>query len=254
MRVEPDGEELERLDQRARLGAEGLASPAAADTRRFYNTPDVSIFRDPLQGRRYVSIAIGSGYRAHPFDTSAADRFYGLRDPAVFAPLPQTAYDTYDVIEEADLVEVSGSVKKVIAADERGWMFTLPPDEKVLAESVTFNNQILFVSFDPNSVGAQNCGVGAGTNYLYRVSVVNGDPIVNNLDGITPGLEDEARRTQLAQGGIAASPTILFPSPEAGCTGDDCKPPPLICIGVECVPEDDWLPPVRTLWTEDGIE
>ena len=62
------------------------------------------------------------------------------------------------------------------------------------------------------------------------------------------------RRTTLQQGGIAPSPTVLFPSPPDNCTGDDCKIPPLLCVGVECptVPFDN--NPVRTLWTQDGIE
>jgi len=238
----------------ARLGAEGLSSPSAADTRRFYNAPDISIFRDPVQGRRYVSIAVGSGYRARPFDVSAADRFYALRDPAVFGALDQTAYDNYDVIEESELVEVSGSVQNVIAPDDRGWMFTLPGDEKVLAESVTFNDQIFFTSFDPTDVGADTCGVGRGANYLYRVSVVNGDPVVLNLDAVTPALADEERREKLGQTGIAPTPTILFPTPDATCTGAACSPPPVMCVGVECSSPGFNNVPVRTLWTQDGID
>ena len=64
----------------ARLGAEGLAAPSDAETRRFYNTPDVSMFTDKTQNRRFISVSIGSGYRAHPFDLSAQDRFYSIRD------------------------------------------------------------------------------------------------------------------------------------------------------------------------------
>jgi len=85
--------------------------------------------------------------------------------------------------------------------------------------------------------------------------VINGDPIVNNLDTITPGTEDQERREQLAQGGIAPSPTILFPSPTVtNCTGDECSPPPVLCVGVECSEPGFENNPVRTLWTQDGIE
>ena len=239
----------------AQLGAEGVAgTPSAAETRRFYNTPDISIFRDPIQGRRYVSIAIGSGYRARPFDVTATDMFFALRDPAVFNQLTQNDYDNYDVIKVSDLVEVSGNVKANIPASADGWKFTLPPNEKVLAGSITFNNEIFFVSFDPRNVGAQTCGTGQGTNFLYRVSVINGDPIVNNLDSVTPSMADAARRGQLAQGGIASTPAVIFESPPANCTGAACSPPPIICIGVECRDDLPALPPVRTLWTQDGIQ
>ena len=69
-----------------------------------------------------------------------------------------------------------------------------------------------------------------------------------------PGTEDQLRVQDLAQGGIAPSARFLFPSPEANCTGADCNPPPLGCIGVECFDPGFENNPVRTLWTQDGIE
>jgi type IV pilus assembly protein PilY1 len=82
---------------------------------------------------------------------------------------------------------------------------------------------------------------------------MNGD-LIADLNTIVAGDEDKARVQDLAQGGIAPSPAFLFPSPDPSCTGDDCSPPPIGCIGVECF--DPGFPnfPVRTLWTQDGIE
>ena len=91
-------------------------------------------------------------------------------------------------------------------------------------------------------------------NYLYRMSAINGDPIVPNIGTLDPGASDEQRRSRLQQGGIAPSPTVLFPSPEDDCTGDDCDPPPLYCVGVECNEPGFDNVPVRTLWTQDGVE
>ncbi len=241
----------------AQLGAEGVSgTPTAGQTRRFYNTPDVSIFRDPIQGRRYVSVAIGSGYRARPFDVTATDMFFALRDPAVFNQLTQAQYDSYDKIDVSDLVEVSGDVKVSVPVTADGWKFTLPTNEKVLAGSITFNNEIFFISFDPRNVGAQTCGTGQGTNFLYRVSVINGDPIVNNLDSVTPAMADAARKSPLPQGGILSTPVVVFPSPDdpSTCTGQACSPKPIICFGVDCREDLDRLPPVRTLWTQDGVQ
>ncbi len=238
----------------AQLGAEGIGSPSPAETRRFYNAPDVSIFTDRQQQRRYVAISIGTGYRAHPFDVSASDRFFSLRDPDVFNQLPQSAYNSYNIITDADLVEVSGQTQAVITQNDRGWKFTLPPGQKVLADSLTFDDQLFFVGFEPNSVANVACGAKRATNYLYRVSIVNGDPIVPNIDTLSPAMSDAARQTTLAQGGIAPSPNILFPSPDANCMGIDCTPPPLGCVGVECFDPGFANLPVRTLWTQDGIE
>jgi type IV pilus assembly protein PilY1 len=120
---------------------------------------------------------------------------------------------------------------------------------------VTFDDSVFFVGFSPDNIAAASCAVGQGTNFLYRMSVINGDPVVNNLDTIDPNDADDARRRTLAQGGIAPSPTILFPSPDddAACIGGACSPPPIGCVGVECFDPDFKNNPVRTLWTQDGI-
>jgi len=238
----------------ARLGAEGLGAPTPAETRRFYNAPDVSIFQDDILEQRFIAVSIGSGYRAHPFDLDAADRFFSIRDPDVFNKLTQAEYDSYSVVTDDKLVEVSGTKQVVLSATDRGWKFTLPNNQKVLAESITFNNEVLFVGFSPDTNAAAACGAGQGTNVLYRVSVLNGDPIVDDLDGLLAGDADDARRTTLQQGGIAPAPTILFPSPDdPSCHGAACAPPPIGCVGVECF--DPGFPnnPVRTLWTQDGV-
>lgn len=240
----------------AQLGAEGTGATDIADNRRFYNTPDVSLFTDPLQVRRYLAISIGSGYRAHPLDNGNTDRFYSLRDPEPFRKLTQDEYDDYDIIVDEDLVEVGGDSQVQLEPADRGWKFTLPADQKVLANSITFNNEVFFVAFSPNADTQSNCSTGAGTNYLYRVSVINGDPVVDDLDALLDTEADDARRGKLAQAGIAPSPTILFPSPDDPdtCKGEDCMPPPIGCVGVECFNPGFVNLPVRTLWTQDGIQ
>ena len=66
---------------------------------------------------------------------------------------------------------------------------------------------------------------------------------------------DAARVTELEQGGIAPKPSFLFPSPtDPNCTGEECSPPPIGCVGVECFDPGFANNPVRTLWTQDGIE
>jgi type IV pilus assembly protein PilY1 len=239
----------------ARIGAEGLVAPSAAETRRFYTSPDVSLFTDNVQDKRFLAISIGSGYRAHPFDLKAVDHFFSFRDPDVFNKLTQTEYDNYSIATIGDLVEVAGQKQVVINPTDRGWKFMLPSNQKVLSDSITFNNEVFFVAFSPDSNAAATCAAGKGTNFLYRVSVINGDPVVNNLDALDPADSDDARRQTLQQGGIAPAPTILFPSPDdPDCTGADCAPPPIGCVGVECFDPGFINNPVRTLWTQDGIE
>jgi len=142
----------------------------------------------------------------------------------------------------------------VITTSDRGWKFTLPANQKILAESLTFNDEILFVAFSPDSNAQQVCSAGRGTNILYRMSAINGDPIVPNIEGLDPNDSDDERRETLQQGGIAPAPAVLFPSPEPDCTGDECDPEPIYCVGVECAGSGFDNNPVRTSWTQDGIE
>ena len=236
----------------AQLGAEGTGA-GDADTRRFFTAPDVSIFNDTVQNRRFVAISIGSGYRAHPLDNTNSDRFYSVRDEKVFAQMTQDEYNNVLKVVDSELVEIAGTVGTQLGPTDRGWKFTLPANQKVLSSSVTFNNEIFFVAFSPDVAGAADCSAGVGRNFLYRVTVTNGDPITP-LDEIVPGEEDDERVEPLSQGGIAPSPQFLFPSPPADCTGDECDPEPIYCIGVECADPGFENNPVRTLWTQDGIE
>ncbi len=173
----------------------------------------------------------------------------------VFNKLTQTQYDQYVVATDADFVEVSGTSQAVVQSPFRGWKFTLPPDQKILAESATFDDNIFFVAFSPDTVAAADCQVQIGQNFLYQVSVVNGDPLVNYLDSLADSMADAARVTTLQQGGIAPAPRFLFPSPDdPSCSSIDCAAPPIGCVGVECFSPGFQNFPVRTLWTQDGIE
>lgn len=242
----------------AQLGGEGVSSPSLAETRRFYTSPDVSLFSDLQQDKRYLSISIGSGYRAHPLDKRNEDRFYSIRDSDVFLPLTQTQYDQYPVIDDSMLVEVSGKLNVVLNPGDRGWQFTLPAGEKILSDSQTFDNSVFFVSFEPQASTTDPCQAGLSLNRLYRVSVINGDPVmdISVLDPNDPAAADAARVTELDQGGIAPKPTFLFPSPDDpdNCQGDECAPDPIGCVGVECFNPNFNNSPVRTLWTQDGIQ
>ncbi len=241
----------------ARLGGEGISNPTAAETRRLYTTPDVAMFVDKRQDRRFIAISVGSGYRAHPLDNSAEDRFYSIRDGDLFNDLTQAQYNSYPIIEDDDLYEVAGTYGTVIPPGGKGWKLTLPANEKVLSDSQTFDNAVYFVTMEPTVNSEDPCQAGLSINRLYRVDIVNGDPVIDygNAIPLDPTDIDEARVTKLEQGGIAPKPQFFFPSPtNTNCTGAECSPAPVGCVGVECFDPGFRNFPVRTLWTQDGIE
>lgn len=79
----------------------GLGGATAADNRRFYSAPDIALHRE-RGGQPHFTIAIGSGYRAHPLNEDTEDRFYVLRDYSVYS-----APTSYTTLTEADLTDVS---------------------------------------------------------------------------------------------------------------------------------------------------
>lgn len=56
----------------------------AAGNRRFHYPPSAALAKK--DGATYLALAIGSGWREHPLDTVVDDRFYTLKQTAVFGP------------------------------------------------------------------------------------------------------------------------------------------------------------------------
>jgi len=260
----------------ASLGGAAAGSPPVPDSaaRRFYSTPDVA--RIIANNRAYLSINIGSGHRAHPLETAVEDRFYALRDYKVLDRIATGSYPA--PIKENNLVDITNELAPTIPQNSSGWLLrmALNAGEKVMAESLTFDNVVLFSSFTPGGNG-DACVAAGGLNRLYVISVRDGSPVAN-LDGSTAGdgtpgpLTLGDRYRALSQGGIAPSPAVFF-SPPAGqlaggaqpvaCLGDNCDDArnhtgegttPTLCIGVECFDPGFANPPRRTHWNQDGTE
>jgi type IV pilus assembly protein PilY1 len=209
----------------------------AAGNRRFYYPPDVAKIN---KSGGYLSIAIGSGYRAHPLNQTIQDRFYVLRDTDVYTR-PDFTNPGYAPIQESDLYDTTTNLiaegtdlQRTAAhaslAGSRGWYMNLEGSgEKVLAESVTFDHKILFSSFTPVPPTGQDqlCSVATSNAKLYVVSVHDGTAVAE-LDGTDSGglLTKGDRVYQLASAGIAPEPKLFFVladygDGDTGDTGDD---------------------------------
>src|SRR5262249_43976953 len=150
--------------------------------RRFYNAPDVAAVN-----RRgtppFFNIAIGSGYRGHPLNTTIKDYFYSIRDYQPFTALTQDQYDgkavsgNVTVIHNSDagLVDVTNTVKPDMGTKPAGWRLQLNQGagEKSLASSTTLNYVVLFPTYQPNVAAASStsCTPAAGKNRAYAVSL-----------------------------------------------------------------------------------
>ncbi len=237
----------------ASLGAADLgASPPASQVRRFYATPDIVpvVYQDVGEEKMFLTVNLGSGYRAHPLNSTIEDEFFSIRDFNVFGVVATADYGLpvyrNDLIDITDLGTPGDPAdpEPVVLPTDPGWRLSMQgPGEKILSEAFAFDNEVFFVSFSPQGTSS-SCSATTGKNRLYRVSVFNGFP-VRNLDGSPAGddLTETDRYINLEQGGIAPEPTFLFP--------EDLGGKPIICIGLECQPPGFDPDAVRTYWIQD---
>jgi type IV pilus assembly protein PilY1 len=238
----------------ARLGSAASTQPTAAETRRFYYAPDVALATS--RGSRFLHIGIGSGYRAHPNATENHDRFYALRDHDPFTHLTQTQFEARRALTESDLTDVTADLDAILEPGANGWMLRLEPSEKVLAEARTFANDVYFTTFTPAPPSPAGCEPALGTNRLYVVSLFNGAP-VNNLDGAVSDENPLQRsRFRVVPGSVPSEVVFLFPSPDdpASCRGDECSPPPIVCVDLLCYPTGFVNHPIRTFWRQENVD
>ncbi len=174
--------------------ADFATTGSAADTRRFYHTPDISFTLH--EGDYIANIAVGSGYQAHPLDKTIKDRFYLIRYP--YEPHADGAYGMKDrttnafrTIKEADLFNATSNIlgegtdATAVAAAEtalvesQGWLLEMESSgEKVLGPSLTFNNRVMFTSYVPGGISV-GCAPQLGTGVFWAVDLWDARPVQN---------------------------------------------------------------------------
>lgn len=205
----------------------------AASNRRFYNAADASLIR-LNDDASFVSIGIGSGYRAHPLDETVTDHFYMIKDQGIFDSIFDMDVGLADLQDVTSLTDsnsdgISDAVDLLNdpANGKKGWYISFSQSgEKVLSKSITFNSAILFTTYAPPSVDTPICNASAGFSRIYGMKVTDGSPFVN-LDNADSSLTASDRFMELEIAGIAPQPQILLESTSAGvkkrlCVGNVC--------------------------------
>jgi type IV pilus assembly protein PilY1 len=225
----------------ADLGTDGVMS----DTRRFYHTPDVSLSR--VNAELVVNIAIGSGYQAHPLDTTIDDRFYLIRYPYAYRgdgiygiknKKPNDAgegyVDTYSPIDEDNLYNATmnligeGTDDQVSAAQQAlagasGWYIEMEQNgEKVLGSSVTFDNKVLFASYLPGTAST-GCSPHIGAGVFWAVNLWDATP-VEDFDDDDTQLSKPDRTKMIPGAGLPPPPqTLILQTKETDDNGEEVK-------------------------------
>ena len=200
-----------------------LGNNAGSDLRKFFYEPDVAFFR--YGGKFLLTVAIGSGYRAHPLNENIVDRFYVLRDQYVLR-IPDANFKTITETGSTSPIKAPiNKTKNLLDGDYYGWYRDLNAinHEKVLATATTFMNRVSFTSFGktvPKAIAKESCETV--TNFQSRADVLGllrGDAVIDFGNGKTPS-------TPVSTDEIAATPQIIFgkvkPSTGTKCSKDDC--------------------------------
>lgn len=220
------------------------ATQKKAKLRRFYNEPDIALLT--VNTGKALVVNIGSGYRGHPLDTGAEDRFYSFRTPII------ANNDSHTILTESamydatlNLVQEGTATQKAAAAafssNTGGWYIRMENSgEKVLSEATTFAGQIFFSTYEPNSNSANNsCKAVQGTGRSYAVNLFDATPPIQRIKG-SPDRSD--RSIILNTAGIPPKDVLLF--------GED-RDKPTKCTGTECEDLDVDVTVGPTYWIDE---
>ena len=234
-------EELNETDTNNRSKLIKLASfgGTGIHARKFYNEPDVSMFKH--RGRSVLAISIGSGYRSHPMNKVLNDHFFTILDTATFKRINTDAFTTIQLNND-DMAKVTVSVDadgvkslnygaldetNLLATDKRGWYLDFSSvGEKILADVITVDGVVSFTTFVPqaSSAGASSvedlCTAPSTQGRLYSINLLTGKPAYDlDWDGGDPDVNDIFVAVSADE--IPGAPQRVFNSFE--CSNGQCK-------------------------------
>lgn len=203
---------------------------AASEFQRFFNTPEVAYYK--RGGYTYLVLMIASGHRPQPLDDTVTDRFYAIRDFAVWmAPADGndagSEPDYADIVDEDDLVDAT--TLPGTAASGSGWYIDLKTKtgekQKGFSNAKVYDYVVLFTAYSGSSTAADVCSASSsvGTSSLYAISMIDGSAVLQVSDGdfITPtrALTTNDRQVDLEISGLPPSPSLMFPDDDGKLGG-----------------------------------
>lgn len=197
-----------------------IASLAGTAARKFLNKPDI------VFGDNYDAVLVGSGDRENPFDTTAQDRFYMIKDTNTGLTGGLVCGSSPKVTcTESHLTDVTSvDQTATLPSGSNGWYLRMAAGEKVVGTAVTVFGRTFFATNRPVASTAA-CGSNLGEARLYALKFDAGTAALDlNADGVI----DASDRSQVVKGGG------YLPNPVYSPVEIDGKIVDVVCTGSKC--------------------
>jgi type IV pilus assembly protein PilY1 len=169
---------------------------------------------------------MGTGYQAHPLETSEQNRIYMIKDKDVFeAPTTIPATIVASNLVDTTTLPLTVEDKEARAnalSNSDGWYFDLDKGEKVLSKPLILDGTAIISAFTPkqDKSALTSCNPSGGAGSVYRIDLATSAPSKSNQGGDGLISEDDSstseddsstsgRKTKLNREGIPPTPVLI---------------------------------------------
>lgn len=212
------------------------ATSGVSGNRRFFVSPDASFIETSaitetdsgakiVKPEKFLLVALGSGYRAHPLDEEVNDHFYLIKDPHALD------YPTsYKQLGLGDLANWSSSDATDSEKSVYGWY--VDPEgvgEKIMSPSITLNGIVTFNTFAATGTQADPCAGNLGVSLTYQLAlseeIRNRVTCEDGSDSCKPEIPGQTARGDNPRGRLVPPPVLVTTAPSPCPEGQTCAPP-----------------------------
>ncbi|MCU7814452.1 MAG: PQQ-binding-like beta-propeller repeat protein [Candidatus Thiodiazotropha sp. (ex Rostrolucina anterorostrata)] len=203
-----------------RVDIENLAGGIVADIndgsphhRKFFNTPQIGYYSKG--GVQFLSILIGTGDVANPLDDSFFDRFYMIKDTAIWH-----TPDPFVTATATNFLNASPAAldrNEVLNVANKGWYVDFTTAEKSFSRAILYDYDIFFTTYSAETVLPENICEATGTvgaARIYGLDLIDAGAVIKWDPADETPLTVDDRIDQLGLQGIPPSPMLLFPGGE----------------------------------------
>jgi len=209
------------------------ANKNSTNYQRFYDAPSVSYFSNKKTKEKFLTVSIGSGFRAHPLQAAGTDSFYIIKDSNI-----TSGPATYETLDRSKFSNISTTAVSGVYSP-KGWKYDLSVSEKVLSPSLTANGHIYFTTFAPKTSqsNVSGCNADIGNAKAYSIAFKPSSPTITSETIITDGIPPAPIELTVSSQGQKAfceenssHDSCKEPEKDPDCEETDtCPPPPPAC-------------------------